>query len=257
MRFFLLVTVLSSMVIIASRSRLSTDAAPPVVTEYEPIAVVELFTSQGCSSCPPADRLLKSLVDEAKGQPLYALSFHVAYWNHLGWPDPFSQEEFSHRQRQYARALGESVYTPQMIVNGGSVFVGSKTATARAKIQQAQQQATAHRVALTAEVVADEVQVDYQIEGPTAGKVLHLALVERDLSVDVKRGENGGRTLHHDNVVRAFKTVRLERTPSGSVRVALPDEIDREQASLVGYVQDTQTLAISGASQVSLSSRVD
>ena len=99
-----------------------------------PFAVVELFTSEGCSSCPPADNLLGEIVKDAqKGQQrVYCLSFHVDYWNSLGWRDPYSDPAFSRRQREYARAFESvQVYTPQMVVNGSTGFVGSDR-TARA-----------------------------------------------------------------------------------------------------------------------------
>ena len=95
------------------------------------MAVIELFTSQGCSSCPSADRNLARIVESAErdGRPVYALSFHVDYWNSLGWRDPFSAEEFTQRQREYARKFqARSVYTPQMVVNGQVHFVGSRAA---------------------------------------------------------------------------------------------------------------------------------
>ena len=238
-------------------STTTSTSMPSAVVGYEPGAVVELFTSQGCSSCPPADQLLGTLVDQAEeqDQPIYALSFHVAYWNYLGWHDPFSREAFTDRQRQYAQTLGESVYTPQMIVNGTSVFVGSKTATAETEIQQALRQPATHSVALAAEVVNELIQVRFEVAGPTEGQVLQVALVERALSVDVKRGENGGRTLHHDNVVRRFDTFVLGGEPNGSSSLALPDKLDLDHASLIAYVQDAQSLAISGASQVALSAK--
>ena len=242
-----------------SESAILPESTPPpsVTLLYEPIAVVELFTSQGCSSCPPADQLLGSIVNEAEtqDQSVYALSFHVAYWNYLGWQDPFSHEAFTKRQRQYARTLGESVYTPQMVVNGTKVFVGSKSSMAQDEIQKAQQQAATHRIMMVPTLDEKEVYIKFKVEGPASGQVLHLALVERDLSVDVKRGENSGRTLHHDNVVRQFETVSLETQSGGSLRIKLPEGINLSKTSLIGYVQDTQSLEISGASRAALSSQ--
>ena len=237
-------------------STIYPTSVSPAVAEYEPVAVVELFTSQGCSSCPPADQLLGKLADtaEEQDQPVYALSFHVAYWNYLGWRDPFSREAFTHRQRQYAQTLGESVYTPQMIVNGTSVFVGSKSATVDATVRQALRKKAAHSVALAAKTVNDSVRVRFKVAGPLDEHVLQIALVERDLSVDVKRGENGGRTLHHDNVVRQFNTIALA-SREGNVSLSLPEKINVKNASLIAYVQDTKSLTISGASRVALSAK--
>ena len=93
--------------------------------------VVELFTSEGCSSCPSAEKLVSKLADDPAADAVYLLAFHVDYWNRLGWLDRFSEAAFSSRQRRYARALGERVYTPQMIVDGKTAFVGSRGARAR------------------------------------------------------------------------------------------------------------------------------
>src|SRR5579872_5297720 len=97
--------------------------------------VIELFTSQGCSSCPAADKNLAELIEEAekKGLPVYGLSFHVDYWNYIGWKDPYSRSEYTARQREYSSFLNsETVYTPQMIVNGEVEFVGSDKKAAEA-----------------------------------------------------------------------------------------------------------------------------
>src|SRR5436305_253879 len=101
------------------------------------IAVVELFTSEGCSSCPPADELLSDLKTSMRGKNIFLLAFHVDYWNYLGWNDRFSDAAFSKRQSHYADVLHAEVYTPQMIVNGQKVFVGSKRSEAEDAIADA------------------------------------------------------------------------------------------------------------------------
>src|SRR5580704_2729726 len=104
-------------------------------------AVVELFTSEGCSSCPPADALIAAVQQEDKDLPVYILAFHVDYWDRLGWKDAFSEGACSDRQRQYAAWLNlNSVYTPQVVVNGRKEFVGSEAGTLRAAIQSGLQQ---------------------------------------------------------------------------------------------------------------------
>jgi len=105
-----------------------TCHSQPKASYFEPVAVVELFTSEGCSSCPPADRILSRLTAETQRdhRRIYTLSFHVDYWDRLGWRDPYSSSANSDRQRQYAELMKlQSVYTPQMIVNGRIEFVGS------------------------------------------------------------------------------------------------------------------------------------
>ena len=118
----------------------------------EPVAIVELFTSEGCSSCPPADRNLQRIADSDNGRELRVipLSFHVDYWNYLGWKDPYSQTNFSERQQQYAASAddGNRVYTPQMIINGRYSINGSNEALADKAIQLSLQQKVNHLVVL-------------------------------------------------------------------------------------------------------------
>src|SRR5215471_1797760 len=142
-RFALLLAAL----LITSCSR--ALASPPSPSRAESgFAVVELFTSEGCSSCPPADAVLRDL----SGADLYPLSFHVDYWNELGWVDPFSAVWATERQRTYARALGErGVYTPEMIVNGRDAFVGSDRAHAARSIDKALAKSTSLEVFLRAQ----------------------------------------------------------------------------------------------------------
>jgi hypothetical protein len=224
-----------------------------------PFAVVELFTSEGCSSCPPADRLLSELAAQAdkEGKPVFVLSFHVDYWNQLGWADPFSRPEFTRRQQRYSETLDGRVYTPQMIVNGTDGFVGSQGAQARRGIASALERSAGAAIVLTLEPVhpVDPIQaleVGYRVTGAGAGDLLNLALVEKGLSVKVKRGENGGRTLKHDNVVREFRTLRLDAKGEGRVRMALPAEMRADKAALIAYVQQAATLKTLGAAKAEL-----
>lgn len=217
-------------------------------------AVVELFTSEGCSSCPPADRLLGEIAEKGRndGERIFTLSFHVDYWNRLGWIDPFSAEAYTDRQGAYARALGlASIYTPQMIVNGRREFVGSNAATAREAIASAlAEPATAWvTLGMTTRRGSGDVVVEYQVSGETGGRVLNIALVESELSVKVPRGENAGRTLHHDDVVRAFTTVALDGTGAGNIDIPVGAGLRRESLSVIAYVQDPATMAITGATQ--------
>jgi hypothetical protein len=219
-------------------------------------AVVELFTSEGCSSCPPADRLLATLAEEAArdGRPVYTLSFHVDYWNSLGWADPFSRPEFTARQQAYADALGGGVYTPEMVVNGKSAFVGSREGAARREVRSALALPAA-MVRLEAAIEGSNVNVTYAVSGYAAGSVLRLALVEPERSVAVGRGENGGRTLRHHNVVRAFATAPLQRQGMGAASLGMPAGLEPGSLRLIGFVQDPGTLAIGGAAETAVTSQ--
>ena len=219
----------------------------------EGVAVIELFTSQGCSSCPSADRLLSQLIDQAETNelPVYGLSFHVDYWNRLGWKDPYSAKAYTERQYAYARKIEKSsVYTPQMVVNGQEEFVGSNSWAAEKAIKRAS--STADGVTFTVENITEkdgELQITYQSTGGAQQRV-NIALVERGIETYVKRGENSGRTLKHDNVVRAFEQQSLQS--EDEITIALPADIDLAKSSIILYAQDGQSLAINGATRVSL-----
>jgi hypothetical protein len=222
----------------------------------EPFAVVELFTSEGCSSCPPADRLLGRIAAEARrdGRRIFPLAFHVDYWNSLGWEDPFSDRAFSARQRSYVPVLGgDGPYTPQMIVNGTVGFVGSDEARARRSIEAALRRPPGARIELRAEPRKGSVRVSYEVRGAPSGATLNLALVERGLATEVPRGENAGRKLSHENVVRAFAEVGLGGESGDPVDLAVPAGAKIANCSLLGYVQQKGTMAILGAAEGRLS----
>jgi hypothetical protein len=165
--------------------------------------VVELFESQGCSSCPPAERVLKT-VQEEFGAGVIALTFHVDYWDYLGWKDSFSDARWTARQKIYAQFFQQdSIYTPEMVVQGQSGFVGSDLRRARQDVQHA---AAAPHFAFTAKVVPDGagVQLSVQCPAPLASQVHDLIAVrvENAPAVHVLRGENSGVTMSGDNAVR-------------------------------------------------------
>ncbi len=253
-RLLVLLILLFGVAVVAWR--MLPKPAPEVVVppgEAAPVAVVELFTSEGCSSCPPADRLLARLAAEARknSEAVFTLSFHVDYWNYLGWADPYSDAAFSARQRAYSQTLGETVYTPQMIVNGRRAFVGSDASKARRHLAEALRQNASVTLALGVSPVTAEgvLLASYAAEDLPAGAVVHLAVVERGLSQNVTRGENTGRTLAHDNVVRVFETLEAGY---GKVPLLLPKDLTLENASLIAYAQDAKTMAVLGATGIEL-----
>lgn len=235
-----------------------TPSQSRIPTKPTGIAVVELFTSQGCSSCPPADAALRQIATVAGDNelPVYVLSFHVDYWNRLGWTDPYSDAAYSARQRAYASASGSKrVYTPQMIVSGKTEFLGSDKSKAHEAITKALGRRALSQVSLKLSKSSDSggLGVQYEVEGTREGRLLNVAIVETPSANKVDRGENGGRTLQHVNVVRAFETVRLEGA-TGQVELELPKEFDLKRAEIIAYVQDPKSLAITGATVVSVGS---
>ncbi|MCF4165694.1 DUF1223 domain-containing protein [Zavarzinia compransoris] len=193
MRIAFVIAVLAVLAVLGLRAAAASDR--PVV--------VELFTSQGCSSCPPADAFLRDL---ATRDDVLPLAFHVTYWNRLGWHDPFSLEAGTDRQRLYAALLGQrQVYTPQMVIDGRRQAVGSDRAAVTALIRAAAEQEGG--VTVTARRIGDEIgiAVDGTGTGEGTGRALVL-LVGYDPShrTAVGRGENGGRTLLEANIVRSL-----------------------------------------------------
>jgi hypothetical protein len=159
--------------------------------------VVELFTSQGCSSCPPADELLGRIARDAslRGRVI-PLAFHVDYWNHLGWRDPFSSADWSQRQLAYVRALGLSgAYTPQAVVGGTREFIGSNERQMYSAIKEASKKKPAASIALANNIA--------RIDTPRELELIALS-VENAQTTNVARGENGGRTLTNYAIVRKF-----------------------------------------------------
>jgi len=216
----------------------------------EPV-IVELFTSQGCSSCPPADRLLSKIAtwSDQHQTPVYCLSFHVDYWNYLGWTDPYSDRQFSERQRTYASAFkSRRVYTPQMIVGGQTEFVGMRSADAQKAINKGLETKSESTVSLTLKRSPDgkRHQVEYVVRGADPDSVLNIALVQREAKNEVPKGENAGKDLAHANVVRSFQTVALVR-PSGQIEMLLPQGMDIDSARIIAYVQNRRTMKIRGA----------
>lgn len=222
--------------------------------------VVELFTSQGCSSCPPADRLLTEIGAKSHGRVL-PLAFHVDIWNSTGWTDPFSSAEWTQRQAAYAKALGlQTVYTPQAVVDGGAELIGSDAKALDAAIAAAAAR-PAGQVALQLQPAAKEVRVTMDVDLPDAlrGKDLDLivAVFETGLVTQVGRGENGGRKLHDDYVVRSLtRAATLKAGGAARTRHAAAVALDGKwQAARVGvaaFLQDPRTLAIHGAGARSL-----
>ena len=223
----------------------------------EPFAIVELFASEGCSSCPPADDLLRRLIQE-KGKRIYALSFEVDYWDYLGWKDPFSRPEFTQRQHRYAEVFrNSSVYTPQMIINGQNAFVGSDEAQARKHINHFLKVPSALSIDLKVELdQKDVLKVKYQLDVLPKGAVINFALVQHMAEIPVKSGENAGRTLIHGNVVLDFKTIELNASQGELVFTSTSQMSMLNIVSVIAYIQDRQNMKILGAQVVDLENNI-
>lgn len=213
--------------------------------------VVELFTSQGCSTCPPADKLLSEVIADARKnrKPIYAMSFHVDYWNKSGWKDPYSKFQFTNRQNNYVSAMGEKeVYTPQVFVNGKMGFVGSDK---KRLLSEADKELKTPAMVSLSLSKSDSSTTDTLFIKYTASKTdknlnLYVALVQRGIITKIGKGENAGKTLKHDNVVRAFESVPLNSL-KGTLKIPVKNLKLNANFSVYGYVQQKQTKKILAA----------
>jgi hypothetical protein len=199
--------------------------------------VVELFTSEGCSSCPPADAALAELArtQSVAGVEVVPLELHVDYWNQLGWADPFSDPAFTQRQEGYAHRFGAGdVYTPQLVVDGAVSAVASASNLRRVVERAAGSAKAALGVSVTPANPGLEVTV--QVPAGTAGRLL-VALTESDLTSKVERGENRGRTLSHAPVARLL----VDDGPSAGthhLRLGVGRTWRRDRLRVLAFVQD-------------------
>lgn len=178
--------------------------AQPVVAQDSPV-VVELFTSQGCSSCPPADAVLAEL---ALRDDVIALAWHVDYWDYIGWKDIFAQPAYSERQKAYATFVGERVvYTPQMIIGGLNSVIGTDTMTLMDNIAAHAAVQPAVRLGLTrrADLLTISAQTVAEIDGPMTVQLIRY-LPEQN--VDIRSGENAGQSIRYVNVVTSWETLQ-------------------------------------------------
>jgi len=232
-----------------------SEEQPRVATVNAPVVpvVVELFTSEGCSSCPPADDVLAKLdKTPIEGIQIIALGEHVDYWNRLGWVDQYSNEKFSDRQADYSDAFKlDSVYTPQMIVDGREEFNGGNMARARAAITKAAQASKGKvELALADQKLSVAIKNLPRITAGDRAEVV-LAITENNLRTDVSRGENSGRYLNHSAVVRELSVLgelspnetSFEATPN----LKLAESWRTENLRVAVFVQERRTRRILAA----------
>lgn len=233
------------------------SAPPPVDAVPRVPVVVELFTSEGCSSCPSADSLLATLAGEQpiEGAQVIALGEHVDYWDRLGWADPFSAQAFTRRQSEYRRRFNnEQIYTPQMIVDGRDQFIGSDRSAARKAIAKAAKLPKA--TVDLAVAIPGRIEVTVRIAGLKRAGLRQIAnlvaaVTEDGLTSNVERGENSGRRLSHVAVVRAMSTL-AEIDPAADtfeamVPVLLEASWSRDHVNVVAFVQEKESGRIVGA----------
>jgi len=221
-----------------------------------------LFTSEGCSSCPPADALLKQLDDAGRlnETEVIAIEEHVDYWNRLGWTDPFSSHEWTARQEKYANALRhDGVYTPQLVVNGSHDLVGSSLNEVRSAIADAAKINNARLQLRVSKISPQEAAFAISLEGvpkDSRSAQLWIAVTERKLSSNVSHGENEGRVLSHAAILRSLSRVDIPKLESSvpirtMATVRLDPHWKRENLRFVLFLQGPKSLHILGATAIS------
>ena len=223
------------------------------------VVVAELFTSEGCSSCPPADTLLREWVagQPVDGVEILALGQHVDYWDRLGWRDPYSSAEFSQRQSAYDDAVFRSgrIYTPQLVVDGRLECIGSDGPAVRRALVEAARQAKANVSVSAATAASGGLDVRVQVRVPPGvtrdGPAdVMLAVTEDDLATRVQRGENGGRTLRHTAVTRTLTAAGSIDADAGDASIAAVVPVSSDWASanlrVVAFVQERGSRRILG-----------
>lgn len=197
--------------------------------------VIELFTSQGCSSCPPADELVEE-VQERFGDNVITLSYHVDYWDYIGWKDPFASKAFTQKQYDYATAFGSrGVYTPQAVINGNSHFTGSDSRKMSAALQENTLDNQTSIELGDVKKRTSKLWVPYMVNNFSKHDHITFALTVKERTTQVKRGENQNRTLTNHNIV--VDQILLAIQKEGSVQLDIPEWITpSDELSIVAYV---------------------
>jgi len=264
MKTLLISTLAFLLIAVAVRTRASELSSSP---DGRTPVLVELFTSEGCSTCPPADTFLQDLDRQpVAGEEIIVLSEHVDYWNHDGWKDPYSAHFYSDRQEAYAKRLGpEGVYTPQMVVDGTSQFLGSNVALAQKAFVKA---LTEPKIAVRLSSVSAATTNSLRAHLETGELQESFGLREADVYVavalnraesQVARGENAGRTLSHTAVAKSIVKVgkfRKGQTFSQDVQLKLDPGTDARNLRLVAFVQEPGQGRVIGAAEQTLGTPV-
>ncbi len=236
-------------------------AALPVKTNVQisgnkPVVVLELFSSEGCSSCPPADAVLGGILKNASEErkAVYGLKFHVDYWDRLGWKDIYASPAFTDRQREYAVLFKASgIYTPQMVVNGHREMVGSDEASIQNAIKEEQQNKsnTFLSIKTSLDTSNSSLNIEYGIQNGVQNSLIHFALVEKEVTHHIKRGENQGRILTHNHIVRIFETEKLDGSKN-TKELKIPSDLETNKLVLIVYLQEKESNLIYAANQIIL-----
>jgi len=234
---------LQPFVILGGVALAASFSVPAAAQEQSPV-VVELYTSQGCNSCPPADALLSEL---ARQPGIVALGFHVDYWNYLGWHDPFSNKKFTYRQKEYAMTFRQTgVYTPQIVVQGRHGEVGSDRKAVMQAIADARKTKPAATV-LIEKLAGNRLKATVSAAAEAKGADIYLALFDRRHTTKIPRGENEGKTLTNVHVVREWKKLGQFESEKAEFSIVAASEKGEKRGGAAIIVQQPRGGAILGA----------
>jgi hypothetical protein len=198
--------------------------------------VIELYTSEGCSSCPYADDIVAKIQQQYADKRVYALSFHVDYWDRLGWKDPFSNGVYSFRQEQYDKILKSTVFTPQVVLNGIVEMPGYRQSDMIHFINENIAKEKPSTISLQAnQVDSNKITVHFLVKNFTQHNSLQLILIQHSATNHIKAGENNGRTLHNINIVRQMLTLSQA---SGEAQLTLPSGLTGRDVSVIALLQE-------------------
>lgn len=222
-------------------------------SQHKSVVVLELFTSQGCSSCPPADKVLKKINDNMDSEYVIPIAYHVDYWNYIGWKDPFSTKEFTNIQRYYGQKFrSNSIYTPQLVINGNEHVVGSNEVTIHKKIKRYLKKSSKFKLNIS-ETIKEEngFTISFNISGKVNNSILEAFIVLDEKTTNIKRGENRNRTIVNSNIVVA-RTVKSVNKNSGSIHIKTPKIISKKDKLRLVLVLKDEDLYVQTAAQIKL-----
>ncbi len=218
-------------------------------------AVIELFTSANCSSCPPAEKVVQQIGQNSarENKEVYILSFHVDFWDQPGAPDPFSSQTYSRYQQYYSHILRlRGIFTPQMIINGMTSFIGNDLQLCREQIASIATTGLQQPIKIKARATfqRDSIEIRFKLSRALNNARLNIALIQKKASMQMNSGENAGLFFECFNIVRAFKHIVDKDLREGSLKMALPGDLSAREVEIVLYTQNTLTYSISGATRI-------
>ncbi len=241
--------ILSTLMLVCSVLIFSFNQKKTTINES--FTIVELYTSQGCSSCPRADKVLEQIAETYKSKNVFPLGFHVDYWDRFGWKDTFSKHEFSQRQYRYGqRFRNVSVYTPQMVINGSLEFNGGNKSKAFAQIDRGLKIKSTVQVDGKISELKTKLSVEYTVSDVLYDRyAVNVVLVKNEETVTIKRGENSNKEIAYHNIVIDLKEVSASK--NGRIVLEKPQDYDKGNYSVIVFVQENNYGPIIGAKKLS------